>query len=372
MPKAPGRVFFLSDRDIYDGLYSSKRQVTPNMLREFLLERGIFMSDSLDREGFISYISNLNLDYHDVQFLIEQLSSAGKKEKVRMVDLDCQLTKQELRDVLQEVRDERSSKHDEVYQTNITGDESKVSVNVEYEDVDLSRTRLRQKKEREANIETEITESGGIRIRFPDNIRSENIVDVIKEKIKKRKSYSVNETVIDLSSITLFSLRSQFFMEIIKNMSKDMNLHDVKKVAVESRLFGDLNGDKEVETDADIHAKGLVHKALLSGNSILTSQTCRDLMDKGFYIYRLNWQMAELGFDNAILEYEAFFSDAPNCTKFSCQVAGMYPTKGEGFTITRRPIPNSEVSRYFGNLEKAAAQAYAKVLTLNINPDEEK
>jgi hypothetical protein len=96
MSSEQGKLLFLNDRDIHDGLTLAKLQITPKMLRELFLERGIFLSGKSSRETLINYTSLLNLDYHDIQFLAEQLTPPSRKEKVRFIDLDCKASKTEL------------------------------------------------------------------------------------------------------------------------------------------------------------------------------------------------------------------------------------------------------------------------------------
>lgn len=166
MSNEPGKLLFLNDRDIFDGLMSAKQQITPKMLREFFLEKGIFLSGQVSREKLIHYISVLNLDYHDVQFLVEQLTPPSRKEKVRFVDLECSATKLEMRDFVNEVKNDRTDSYNESYQPQIIGDENRVVVNVEYDEIDLSKTRLRQRRPKEATVELEALDGDKVRIRF--------------------------------------------------------------------------------------------------------------------------------------------------------------------------------------------------------------
>lgn len=364
MSSEPGKLLFLNDRDIFDGLMSAKQQITPKMLREFFLEKGIFLSEQLSREKLIHYISVLNLDYHDVQFLVEQLTPPSRKEKVRFVDLECSATKLELRDFVNEVKDDRTDSYNESYQPQIIGDQNRVVVNVEYDEIDLSKTRLRQRRHKEATVELEALDGDKVRIRFPDNSRAEDIVSELQKKIRQAKKLTGVEKAIDLSEIYSAEHRTQFFIEIITYMAEmKMRLENVTKVSVDSRFPNgfELEVDEDEDEVDEEAIKGFVNKAVLSGSSVLASETYQELTKKDFYIYKLGWQMIESKTDGNKVEFEAYFSDAPDCKKFSCHVAGIYTPKNGGFTVSRKKLTSEENKVYFSLLESAASKAFDKV-----------
>ncbi len=362
MPKLPDNYLFLNDRDIYDGLMSAKQQITPKMLREFFLEKGVFLSGQLSREKLIHYISMLNLDYHDIQFLIEQLTPPSRKEKVRFVDLDCEVSSEEIREYVEEVKEERSDSCRESYQPYVSQGSGRVIVNVEYDEIDLSKTRLRQVKHKDATIEIEPLEDNKVRIRFPDNSRAEDIALSIQKTIKESKNVVSSEKSIDLSGIRSSKHRTQFFINIISHMTL-MTLVNVTKVSVDSRILSEdeISIDDEDDGIDEEAVKGFVNKAVLSGSSVLSSETYQELTKKDFYIYKLGWQMTENKVDGNKLEFEAFFSDAPECRKFSCHVAGMYTPKNDGFTVSRKKLTPEENRVYFSILERAASNAFDDV-----------
>lgn len=363
-------LLYLNDRDIYDGLTSSKKQITEKMLNEFFLERGIFLSGALNRQNLINYISMLNLDHHDIQFLIEQLTPSSRKEKVRFIDLDCEASKSELRDIINSVKSERTDDYDESYQSKLTGDDNSVVVNVEYKEIDLSKTRLRQRKHKESEIELESIDNNKVRIRFPDNSRSEEIAASIQKKLKESKNISSDVKSIDLSNVISPRYRTEFFIKIISNLS-DMELYDVTKVKVDSRLAGEQEANDDEEADEET-IKGFVKNAVLNGSSILSSDIYQELQEKNFYICELGWEMTEKITGGDKLTFIALFSDAPQCSIFSCSVLGKNTYKKDGFTVTRKKLDAEENKRYFSLLECAASKAYEDVITsYNQEIDEE-
>ena len=72
------------------------------------------------------------------------------------------------------------------------------------------------------------------------------------------------------------------------------------------------------------------------------------------------------------LAFIALFSDAPQCSIFSCSVLGKNTYKKDGFTVTRKKLDAEENKRYFSLLECAASKAYEDVITsYNQEIDEE-
>lgn len=365
MPSEPGKLLFLNDRDIHDGLTSAKQQITTKMLREFFLDKGIFLPGKLSREKLINYISMLNLDYHDVQFLVEQLTPPSRKEKVRFIDLDCEANKAELREIVNGVKESRTDSYSESYQPQIIGDENRVVVNVEYDEIDLSKTRLRQRKHKEATIELEALEDNKVRIRFPDNSRAEDIATALQKSLRESKNVTELATAIDLSEIFSSRHRTEFFIKIISFM-KEMTLANVTKVSVESRLPNSYalteEDDSEEEAIDEEVVKGIVNKAVLSGSSVLASETYQELTKNNFYIYKLGWQMIERKANGNKLEFEAYFSDAPDCKKFSCQVVGVYRPRNSDFTVSRKRLTVEENKKYFSTLETAASKSFEEIV----------
>lgn len=373
MAKEDFKRFFLSDREIYDGLRSARQQITPRILREFFLEKGVYVSERLSRDALIRYISSLNLDYGDIQFLIEQVTPASRKEKIRTIDLDCSLEKNEIREIIEELKAQRSDEFGEIYQPVILGDSGRVVTKVEYEEVDLSKTTMRQRRPREAQLDLESVD-GKVRIRFPDNERMEEVADAVIKHIRERNEDPVEEMRIDLSHILDVAERTRFFIDIIANMP-EMRIFNVTKVSVDSRLTDigedDQNLDKEDVEDEDVEEedvdeaalKGLVHKAALQGSAVLNSETFMDLKNQGFYISRLGWQMVENGVGGSKLEFEAYFRDSPACRKFAAQVTGIYSQKPDGeYAVSKRKLTQEETTAYFKILEDAAIESYRATL----------
>jgi len=361
-----GRLLFLTDRDIYDGLCSAKQQVTVRVITEFFRDRGIYISERLSREKMIAQVSLLNLDYHEVQSLIDQMSSSGRKDKMRQLDLDVSLDSEALSIIVDRVKESRSSEYHEAYQTTlIPGGDARMSVNVEYDEIDLSRTRLRQRKRKDASIEVEQVSEGQVRIRFPDNGRSEDIVSDIQKSIDEHTGVRSNKNIISLANVLDVELRTKFFLDVIAGMN-GLDLYDVTKVTVDSRIFragegDDDSVDEKSEGVDEETVRQMVKKAALSGSNLLSSDLYSELFSLGFYISKMAWHMIEVSTGDKI-EFDAFFSDAPTCEKFACQVTGFYSKRGAEHIITRKRLPSNRAANLLRSLEDSAVQSHSRVV----------
>jgi hypothetical protein len=359
----PGRFLYLSDKDIFDGLCSSKKHVTFRFLKGFFEDRGIFVSEKISREGLISELSMLNLDYYDVQGLLDQLASSNKNEKTRQIDLPVDIDVSDLMDVVSNVEEERSSQNYEGYKSNVITGTDRVAIDVEYEEIDLSRTRLRQRKPKDAKIEIERIDSGVLRLRFPDNEKSESIVDDLKKRIFEKTKTNANEKKIDLYCVSNIKLRTQFFIDLLKSIEY-MILDDVIKITVDSRIPVKENNVESEQKEVGEQVRQQVNKAALSGSQLLSSETYEELDRLGFYISRIVWHMIEDSSGEKV-GFEAFFSDAPACTKFASAVTGYFPTKGSGHILQSKRLSSSRQHSLAIKLESAAFKSYENIMKLH-------
>lgn len=358
----PGRFIYLSDKDIYDGLSSSKQHATLKFLRAFFEGRGIYVSGKISRNELVEEISMLNLDYYDVQGLLDQLSANNKIEKTRYVDFTASLDISELMDIVGNVEMDRSDKNHETYKSNVMSGSDRAVMDVEYEEIDLSRTRLRQRKPKDAKFEIEKKDSDTWRFRFPDNERSESIISDLKKEISKKTESVIVEKKIDLSSVSNIKLRTQFFIDTLKHI-KDMSLEDVTRITVDSRILTEGDESTYEQKEVEEQVRQQVNKAALSGSQLLSSETYEELEKLGFYISRIAWHMIDESSGEKI-GFEAFFSDAPVCSKFASSVTGYFPIKGGGHILSSKRLPSNRQHLLSLKLESAAFQSYENILKI--------
>ncbi|MFK5914823.1 MAG: hypothetical protein QM484_10640 [Woeseiaceae bacterium] len=356
---------FINDKDVYDGLISSRLKITQDLLHEILIERGVIVSPREDRDELVSYISMLSNDLYDIDFLIAQLEPPSRKEKMTSFDLSVDLSKDEVRKLFKDIQKESQNIND-VYSFGSTGKESKVKVNVEHEERDLSRTRLRQRKIVESDIEIEISDNN-IRVRGPSNEKTTEITEKFISKVSVYKKIEPVVKAIDISSFDS-NERTKFFIKLIDGL-EGFSLKDVIKVSVDSKenlkirsgCVIDETGVDEIEEEQEV--LGVLKNAILSGESLLSSPEYQELKKRGFYITKIIWKSSEVKLDGSLVVFEAAIGDIPVGKKFIYNVLGSHNSTKEGYTKTRRPISSDDRDRYISALENAAYKVMDKIMT---------
>ena len=88
----PGQLYFATNKEIHDLLFSAKQKVTESVLHELLRDRGIFCSPDDSRDALVRYLSHLPHDYADVCGVLERREAAKRGEKTATVAINTELT----------------------------------------------------------------------------------------------------------------------------------------------------------------------------------------------------------------------------------------------------------------------------------------
>lgn len=361
--------FFADDKDIKDVLASEKRGIPTRRLLQLARERGIFLSESEDRETLVQYVSCLQFDWHLLTRLFDMTEREDRAEKKTSSTLAAHASVGDVADVAQVIQKDREKLCGEAYAIKQNG--NVLTIEVSYTEVDESRTRLNQRRSRKLTIQAECTPEG-IKFRHEANERAESIVAELVEHLADDEEAPPPRKTIALSGLRDPNVRTQFFLDLMRGVP-GCTLRDVSSVSVD-RVPADAepevaeDGEEASEelatsgesTPYDAEMTAVVRHVLLRGDSLLDAQEYEDLRKAGFFISRAVWAVEEMKKDGCKVEYEAEFDDGPNATGFRYGVRGVYERNKQGdFKKTRRTISDFDKQPLLEALEGAAQRALA-------------
>jgi len=361
-----GQLYYATNKEIHDLLFSAKQKVTEGVLHELLRDRGIFCSPQDTRERLIDQLSMLPHDYADVCGILERRETSKRGEKTATVTLDISLTADELKEVVAdyqkvEVREEvRSYKKSE----------SEFVMNVEYSDFDYSKTRLLQRIDHEAAIQ--FAQVGGrTQIRIPATDKARSIVDKLKVAIEAKKMKPLKLEEIELTGLTSAEDRTTFFTKLITSLP-DFQLDTVSRLRVahaEAEAESDeVDLDEGDVGDAEEKMLGVVENVALSGDNLVASEMYQDLKSKGFFITSITWRARQSVSPYAIIECDAGFEDRQAGRKFRYSIHGALRFKNGSYTKNIRPVEEGEKAELLEKIERTARAVLASLLAKDTDP----
>jgi hypothetical protein len=356
----PGQLYFATNKEIHDLLFSAKQKVTEAVLLELLRDRGIFCSPAESREALVQYLSLLPHDYADVCGVLERRETSKRGEKTATISLNTELSPDELKEIVSEYQ---KAEVQEIVRSHKKS-ESEFVMSVTYSEFDYSKTRLLQRQDRDAELV--FTKIGGrTEIRIPATDRARAMVDKLRERIEAHKKAAVQIEEIELTGLTLAEARTTFFTRLISSLP-DFPLMTVSRLRVahspddqEDDTF-DMDGD-EVD-DAEEKMLGVVENVALSGENLVASEMYQELKDKGFFITSITWRAKQKGHPYAIIECDAGFEDRQAGKKFRYSVHGALKFKNGAYTKNIRPVSEAEKSSLLAMIETTARAVLAQLI----------
>ena len=342
-------IYFATDKNIYDALHH--KRITPTLLHEILLRKGIILSDDLSKEDLIEHVCKLPHSFQDLVSIKELVQTYDKRESTTSVKLQTTTTQDELKKAAEQVKKKLTTGNGETVTISATKGGT-LSVEVNYQDVDLSRTALRQIDNRSLKVDLKIGDDG-IDIRMPQNQKAKDITTMLQNELSKIKSQPIEKFEISLESVSNPTLRSQFFQELMNGLS-GYEIDDVTNVELNRYKSASTAGD---DVDEEIET-GFVKRAVLKGESVNSSGIFSQLHNKGYYIARIAWSAKPTnGIGNRIL-VEAFFKNIEACNDFSYQIKGLNNQRGTNYNVTVRAATEIEKHQISQLIESSALNAY--------------
>jgi len=327
------------------------------VLHSIAQQRGIYYSATATRDELVTAISRLNFDYQSRQNLLSQAAIKGHQEKVTSSSVTTALSSPLLMKTVQALKQDLEKGGDIVSVTQTQ--DSKIEVNVEYNEMDFSKTRLKQKIEKEAKIELSV-EGETVKIRRPSNNKANNAVNNLIQKIGNFQNKKIVEEKVDLSEILNPKLRTEFFIELFRKLTGFI-LVDVYKIKVNRLAIGDSDTEDEDLIKAESELSGIVTKATIEGQGLLFSPEFDRLNADGFYICGGVW-IAEVILGHDRVTFDIGFENPKECTGFHFKIGRIYagPTTKDGKHRLRPPLAG-EIDKYQALIEEESIKAYNKV-----------
>lgn len=356
----PGQLYFATNKEIHDLLFSAKQKVTEAVLLELLRDRGIFCSPAESREALVQYLSLLPHDYADVCGILERREASKRGEKTATISLNTELSPDELKEIVSEYQ---KAEIQEVVRAHKKS-ESEFVMNVTYSEFDYSKTRLLQRQERDAELV--FTKVGGrTEIRIPATDRARAMVDKLRERIEVHKKAVVQLEEIELTGLTSAEARTTFFTRLISSLP-DFPLMTVSRLRVAHSTSEQEDDDLDVDGDdvdeAEEKMLGVVENVALSGENLVASEMYQELKDKGFFITSITWRAKQKVHPYAIIECDAGFEDRQAGKKFRYSIHGALKFKNGAYTKHIRPVSETEKATLLAMIEKTARTVLAQLL----------
>ncbi len=340
---------FITDRDIFDLVMSSKQRLTLPVIRSLLRDRRIFCSRDANREDLANHLSMLPHDYNDLASLIESSSAGQRMEKTTFVELPPDVSVEDVKAAI------RAYAHDvpaDKVSFPSTG-RSSLSANIEYTELDFSRNRLAQRQKREAQIEVSAGERATI-LRMPANDKTKHLVDDIRRRISEAKLIDLPVNRLSLAPLRTPESRSAFFTTLITSIPGfDLQTVTSVKVATFDNDGPEDDLDDEVG-DAREEALAVVNKVALGGENLIATEEFRQLSDRGFFIVGLTWRSIQKDTPGDLMKFGVSFEEPVPGNGMRYTVRYAQRLGADHYATSFRRLPDSRESALFGVLEKTA------------------
>ena len=352
-------LYFADDKDIYDLLLSSKRQLTSSRLSQLLRCRGLIWAEDEDRESLIRQIALVPHGWNILGALLEATDKGDRAEKLSSSTLRLKISQEDLAQAALQLKNRRSNNRDEVI--DVTSEGEVVRISLIYSEVDTGQTRLCQKVRRELAIDCEL-DGDVLRLRHQAQPRAEELIDDLA-KVLAGSSEPPERQVVELGGVRAPERRTQFFLDLLNHVP-DFQLDDVRAVRVH-RLADDEDepedsdlADQESEDVGPSELRILVKRAALEGQGLLGTPEYERLREDGFFVSRVAWTAHEKKEKGRVkVAFEAEFGAPEQGRDFRYRVAKVFDrTKsGTDFKKTGRS-PTAQEMRDFGRSVEKAAQ----------------
>lgn len=349
--------FCATDKEIYDLLLSGKQKLTERTLLQISRERGVFYSPRSSRQMIADQMSILPHDFESIKKIIERRDSGRGVDKTTSIVFQGGVNPDEIRQAIDEYQSENC--RSERISSRQKGDNT-VLMGVEYDEYDYSLTRLIQKQKRDAHFEF-IKEGDRTVVRMPATPKAHAIIATIKDKIERQRKSSIGSDNFDLTDILSSEGRTDFFLKLITGID-GYRLDTVSALKVAAGLRDEPESDDEDDDHAvEEQMLAAVRGVALQGVNLLATEHFQNLKKSGFYITTIKWRSIEITEPGTLLQFDASFEDAENCTGFRYAIRYAMPDNSGNYSLQTKPIADLMKGPLFSLLEAAARNALHEV-----------
>lgn len=340
------RQYYKTDRDIYDQLVQ-KSPSKPSIL-EHLKFRGLLFSNQEDKQELAERISPWFTSFFDQKCIVDDLGGNGSQRKHNYSEVLVDFDIEEIKNILIDTKSEFDFTTKQL--------NNSLEITHSYTKSDFTKNALSQNIQKTGEIKIEKTADNKILIRTNSDEKANQIVEVIKQKIKEKHEDAYDDFEIDLSTIIDPETRTKFLLDTVQHI-EDYEIIDMKSASINM-----TNKPNSLE-EADEEVVSFIKKIVLNGGAVHQSNELANLLKKGFYLTKVEWTMVHKLASGDKIDLYAEFEDPVNCTGFKYALQRVYPSKGNGeYNVTGKPPSEIERSTILPKLEKSAKQSYIAIL----------
>ena len=355
-----GSIYFISDKEYFEGLVSAKKQITEIALRQIALQRGLLLSKQLRREEIVAHLSALSHDYFSISDIADRVGHTQRRARCIKSTLTSAVAVDQavVEAALARIRDNYASS--EVGTISFSReDEASFSMQIKYTETDLSRTTLQQKQDRSAEIQISVTPAG-VEVRAPANDMGGRIIWDLKNQLAEDTGQEFRASDIDLSGVTDPAMRTSFFTKLMDAVP-NMRAESVVKVKVSSKIDVPTDEDEEGgEHNEEERTFAKVLQAELDGSDLMQTPEYQRMISEGFFIADLRFRARDVTMGH-VVEFIAGFSNPSSANGFHFDAAAI-SYRRDTANISFRSLQGSERMSYLQRLEHAATAAYSEIV----------
>lgn len=221
MNKIKGKQYYKTDKDIHDQLV--QKSPGRSAILHHLANRGLLLSSQESKHDLAEMISPWFTSYFDQKFISDELGGGNGRKKYDSTEILLDYDQEEIGGILKDLKKDHGL---EIVKT-----EKGLEVKHDYIKADFTKNTLSQNTKKTAEIKFEKTSEGKILIRTNGDENAARIVSVFKQKIQEKHPEDFSDFVISLSHVIDPSLRTEFFMDIIKNI-EGFRVVDMKAASI--------------------------------------------------------------------------------------------------------------------------------------------
>lgn len=351
MSNLKGKQYHKTDKDIHDQLM--QRSPSKASILRHLQLRGLLFSHKIERDDLTEQISCWFTSYFDVKFIVEELGGGNSQRYNSCTEILNDLNEESIREILNDLSKECNFKHQAQHNGSFT-------ISKSYSTSDFTKNVLSQTIHKKAELKIERTADNIIFIRTNTDAEAVQIVHKFKDKIKeklKEKEQEYQDFEISFESLPNAIARTEFFLEIINN------INGYKTIDMKSAAINSMDTPSSITEDTDSEKIGCIKKVILNGDSVHESTELKSLLDKGFYLTKIEWTMISESLNGDKIDLCAEFEDTINCTNFKYALLRIYPRKSDSDEFVKMgKTPSSvEFSSILPKIEQSAKKSFIKI-----------
>lgn len=352
-------LYFALPNDIFDALYSSQQKFPLTKLKEYAVERGLILSDKLDREEICLKLASLPYSYHQFYELSEVIQPDTKKPRITSQRLETKITANDFQNIFPKFQEKNP--HDALSMSSTR--EGRIKIQTEYTKIDHGQTRLKQRVHQHAEIEVIPDKDGNATIRSTATNHTSELLASLIASLEDDKEEELSILSIDFSELTTTEAINYFFLTVPESITElPYRKATVIKLQRADNITHDEDEDEERTSEALLST---INNATLAGSNILQSSQVIDFLKDGeYYIHTLRWETEEIQLDGdtpAILNIEIKVTPPKDRENFIFDVLNYRNKHGSDYVVKPKSLMTSQKDKYRKLIEKAAFEIFQSI-----------